>query len=57
MNPTSTPVIDDSMAGLRAAHSRRLLIDSATDVAYAARALAAGAVTATAFGNFYVIVT
>jgi tRNA A37 threonylcarbamoyladenosine synthetase subunit TsaC/SUA5/YrdC len=36
--------------------SRRLLIDSTTDVDYAARAIAMGAVTATAFGNFYVIV-
>ncbi|HVE95510.1 MAG TPA: hypothetical protein VNA67_00725 [Pseudonocardiaceae bacterium] len=57
MNRSSTPVVGDSMAGLRSAHSRRLLIDRAADVAYAARALAAGAVTATAFGNFYVIVT
>lgn len=57
MSPSSTPVIGNSMAGLRSARSRRLLIDSAADVAYAARALTAGGVTATAFGNFYVIVT
>jgi tRNA A37 threonylcarbamoyladenosine synthetase subunit TsaC/SUA5/YrdC len=33
------------------------LIDRAEDVAYTARALTKGAVVATAFGNFYVIVT
>jgi hypothetical protein len=36
---------------------QRLLIDRPADVASAARALADGAVVATAFGNFYVIVT
>ncbi|GAA0727028.1 hypothetical protein Drose_12465 [Dactylosporangium roseum] len=36
---------------------RRLLIEDAADVAYAARALAGGAVVATAFGNFYAVVT
>ena len=37
--------------------SRRLFIDSAADIEYAVRALTDGAVVATAFGNFYVIVT
>jgi len=36
---------------------RRLLIDDPKDVAHVARALADGAVVATAFANFYVIVT
>jgi hypothetical protein len=51
MDPNSFSASGVHMAGLRPAGSRRLFIDSATDIAYAAQALAVGAVTATAFAN------
>ena len=57
MDPNSLSASGVRTAGLRPVGSRRLFIDSATDIAYAARALAVGAVTATAFGNFYVIIS
>jgi hypothetical protein len=56
MDPNSPSATNVRDTGHRCAGSRRLLIDSTTDVDDAARALAVGAVTATAFGNFYAIV-
>ena len=56
MDPNSVSASGVRTAGLRPAGSRRLFIDSAPDIAYAVRALAVGAATTTAFGNFYVII-
>jgi len=53
MDPSSSSAARVSLAGPRPG---RLCIDSAGDVAYVARAVAVGAVAASAFANFYAIV-